>query len=769
MRFDLCVADCTGDKTNVHYPNHAEINNAGELAAAIAKDNTCGQFKSDYRSNDNFIKCNCIVMDCDNDHTENPDEMITLEGAAGLEPDVAVAVAPSRNNMKPKNGKAPRPKMHCFYPIEETTDAEYVAALKRGIHEKYPFFDVKALDASRFIFGADVDPADIVWHEGWMSIEDVITPVYESEETGTTAAVPTSKAYRSSGMIPVGERNGTLSRYAGALLKRLGVNEYSRDAFLRRAECCEEPLSESELKTIWNSAVKFYRTKVCTQEGYVAPDDYEDDFGKVGSLKPGDYSDIGEAKAFVKEYGEMVRFTTATDYLIYDGKVWNESKQRAVGIMEEFLDMQLADALLLCAVTKQAVIDAGADQAAVESGGKRDIKDFSDEQMKLFMEYLEARAYFAFVMKRRDMKYVTSTLQAAKPMVEINVDELDADPYLLNTPAGTIDLRKGVDSLRPHNPLDYITKITAVSPSDDGRDEWLEQLDRTFLGNDETITYTRQSMGETLFGRVEEEKLTIAYGKGRNGKSTVFNSEAAVMGSYAGTISADILTAGCKRNPKPEIAELKGKRFLIAGELEEGVRLSTSIVKQLCSTDRIKGEKKYKDPFDFIPTHSIVLFTNHLPKVSAMDDGIWRRLVVIPFNAKFEGKNDIKNYTQYLIEHSGGYILKWMIEGAKEAYEKDFDIEKPKEVREAIAKYKADCDWFSHFLEECCEVDPDYEEKSGDFYAAYRAYCARTGDLTRSTTEFYTEVENRGFTRQKRKDGRFVKGLKLAEDGGDFV
>ena len=155
------------------------------------------------------------------------------------------------------------------------------------------------------------------------------------------------------------------------------------------------------------------------------------------------------------------------------------------------------------------------------------------------MEYLEARAYFAFVMKRRDMKYVTSTLQAAKPMVEINVDELDADPYLLNAPAGTIDLRKGVDSLRPHNPLDYITKITAVSPSDDGRDEWLEQLDRTFLGNDETITYTRQSMGETLFGRVEEEKLTIAYGKGRNGKSTVFNSEAAVMGSYAGTISAD--------------------------------------------------------------------------------------------------------------------------------------------------------------------------------------------------------------------------------------
>lgn len=767
MRFDLCVADCTGDKANVLYPNAAAVENADDLARAIARDNTCGQFKGNYRSNDNFIKCNCIVMDCDNDDTEDPDEMITLEQMAELEPDVAVAVAPSRNNMKPKNGKTPRPKMHVFYPIEETGDAEYVAALKRGIRKKYPFFDVKALDASRFIFGADIDPKDIIWHDGWMNIDDAIEPDYDMAEPAKKNYA--GGVYKSAGMIPVGERNGTLSRFAGALLKRLGVNEYSYDAFLRRAECCEVPLPEGELKAIWNSAVKFYRNKIANQDGYVPPDEFNEDFSKAGSLKPGDYSDIGEAKVFVKEYGNMTRFTTATDYLIYDGRVWNESKQKAVGVMEEFLDMQLADALLLCAVTKQAVIDAGADEAAVESGGKRDIKDFSKEQMKLFMAYLDAKSYYTFVMKRRDMKYVMATLQAAKPMLEISVDELDADPYLLNTPAGTIDLREGIGSLRSHDPLDYLTKITTASPSDEGMDDWENQLDRTFLGNTETIEYAQQSLGESIFGRVENEKLSIAYGAGRNGKSTVFNSCAAILGSYAGTISADVLTAGCKRNPKPEIAELKGKRFLIAGELEEGVRLSTSIVKQLCSTDRIKGEKKYKDPFDFIPTHSIVLYTNHLPKVSAMDDGIWRRLEVIPFNAKFEGKNDIKNYTQHLIQHSGGYILKWMIEGARVAYEKGFDIEKPAEVKAAIVKYKADCDWFSHFLEECCEVDPAYEEKSGDFYAAYRSYCARTGDFTRSTTEFYTEVESRGFTRQRRPDGRFVKGLKLAEDDGDFV
>ncbi len=768
MNFTIYAADTVGDKTNCIYRNRKEITSAADLADAVKKDYTCGQFKNNYRSIDNFEGSDCVVMDFDNDHTENPEEWLTFEKVAELEPDVAMAITPSRHHMISKDGKTPRPKGHVIFPIEFTDDPVKYAAIKAGIHEKYPFFDDNALDAARFMFGSDMNADDILWQDGWMNIDDVVEPKYEEPET-PAASTRKASAYKSSGIIPVGDRNKTLSRFAGALLKRLGVNDYSRDAFLRRAECCEVPLSDGELKTIWNSAVKFYRTKIMTQPNYIGPDEFNDDFSKAGSLKPGDYSDIGEAKVFVKEYGNMTRFTTATDYLIYDGKVWNESKQRAVGVMEEFLDMQLADALLLCAVTKQAVIDAGADEAAVESGGKRDIKDFSEEQMKLFMAYLDARAYYAFVMKRRDMKYVTATLQAVKPMLEISVDELDVDPYLLNTPAGTIDLREGIGSLRPHNPLDYITKITAVSPSDAGSDDWENQLDRTFLGNTETINYTQQSLGESIFGRVENEKLSIAYGGGRNGKSTIFNSCAAILGSYAGTISADVLTAGCKRNPKPEIAELKGKRFLIAGELEEGVRLSTSIVKQLCSTDRIKGEKKYKDPFDFIPTHSIVLFTNHLPKVSAMDEGIWRRLVVIPFNAKFEGKNDIKNYTQHLIEHSGGYILKWMIEGAKQAYEKGFDIEKPKEVQAAIAKYKSDCDWFSHFLEDCCDVDKTYEEKSGDLYAAYRAFCARNGDYTRSTTEFYNEVENRGFLRYRNAKGRYVKGLKLAEDTDEFM
>ena len=154
--------------------------------------------------------------------------------------------------------------------------------------------------------------------------------------------------------------------------------------------------------------------------------------------------------------------------------------------------------------------------------------------------------------------------------------------------------------------------------------------------------------GLCLIGKVYTEAMIIAYGDGRNGKSTFWNVIYKVLGSYSGNISADALTVNCKRNVKPEMAELKGKRLIIAAELQEGMRLNTSVVKQLCSTDPIFAEKKFKAPFSFEPSHTLVLYTNHLPKVAASDDGTWRRLIVIPFHAKIQGQNDKKNYTQYL-------------------------------------------------------------------------------------------------------------------------
>lgn len=291
-----------------------------------------------------------------------------------------------------------------------------------------------------------------------------------------------------------------------------------------------------------------------------------------------------------------------------------------------------------------------------------------------------------------------------------------------------------------------------------------ERLTHLFCGDAELKEYVQRIAGLALIGHVYIEALIIAHGDGRNGKSTFWNVLARVMGSYSGNISADALTVGCKRNVKPELAETKGKRLLIAAELEEGMRLNTSVVKQFCSTDEIYAEKKYKAPFAFTPTHTLVLYTNHLPKVGANDPGTWRRLIVVPFNARIDGCGDVKNYAHYLFDNAGPAVLAWMIEEAEKVISDNFRITQPECVKKATALYRENSDWLSHFLEECCEVGDTYSERSGDLYAAYRSFCGRSGEYIRSTTDFYASVDTSGFERKHTKRGRIVLGLRLKSE-----
>ena len=203
-------------------------------------------------------------------------------------------------------------------------------------------------------------------------------------------------------------------------------------------------------------------------------------------------------------------------------------------------------------------MDAGIDEKIVNAGGKALEKVIEPEMLKAYYAYLAAKQYVAFVMKRRDMKYVTSALMAAKPMLGIEVGELDENEFLLNVPGATIDLRDA--SSKEPEAEDYITKQTLAAPGDDGMDKWLEALDLFFCKDQSLIDYVQQIVGMAAIGKVYMEALIIAYGEGSNGKSTFWNSISRVLGSYSGNISADALTVGCKRNVKPEMAELKGRR-----------------------------------------------------------------------------------------------------------------------------------------------------------------------------------------------------------------
>lgn len=756
MKLVLCLANSSGDKKNCLYPNRVEASSAEEMAKAVSFDHVCAEYDKNYRSISNFRKSNVVVMDCDNDHSDNPADWITPESLDDLMPDIAYAVAPSRHNMLPKDGKSARPRFHVYFLIEETTDADYYTALKTAIHKAYPFFDGNALDAARFIFGADVD--EVIWHDGWVLISEEVTLTEEEQE------LPTTK-----GPILEGNRNNTLSRFAGRVLKRYGETDKAHEIFLEEAEKCNPPLDDSELQTIWFSAIKFFRNKVSGDSGYVPPNQYNDDFGgEAGSLRPEDYSDIGQAKVLAEEYGDELLFTAATDYMRFDGKVWVEDKQMAVGACVEFLDLQLQDAKDYLEVAKNALIDAGYDESTVKQGSKALVKEIQSAHLGLFYMLVGAEKYLAFSMKRRDYKYITATLNVAKSMLGIKVSDLDKNPNLLNTPGGTYDLEKGIAGEQPHDSADLITKITECSPGDEGMDIWIEALDTFFCGDTELIEYVQKVIGLAAIGKVYEEFIIIAYGDGANGKSTFWNTVARVLGTYSGKISSDILTMGNKVNAQPEMAELKGKRLIIASEMQEGVRLNTAMVKQLCSTDEIQACKKYKDPFHFVPSHQVVLYTNHLPKVGANDDGIWRRLKVIPFNAKIKGTSDIKNYADYLYDNASPAIMKWIIEGAEKVSKTDHKVDDPKCVRDAVAAYREDNDWLGHFINDCCDVGDGLTEKSGEFYQQYRAYCIQSGEYTRSTTDFYAAVEKAGFVRRKSNNGTLVYGLSL-KTGQDFL
>ena len=541
--------------------------------------------------------------------------------------------------------------------------------------------------------------------------------------------------------IPEGQRNTTMSHIAGCLIKRYGNTDEAKKLFVEKAKACDPPISRDELKAIWKSAVKFGK-KVAAQEGYIPPEEFNDRTPR----KPEDYSDVGQAYAFAKHCRNYVRYSPATDYIVYDGTCWQESKPRSQAAMQQFTDTQLREAEKEIERTEELMESTGA-IAVLEEHPKDALDYLTDEQKAIIFAHQSALNYKKFVLQRRDSKYQVAALREARPMVEIDQRELDADPFLLNTPDYTVDLRKGMEGKQPHRAEDFITKCTAVVPGEEGADLWQAAQKTFFCGDPDLEDYVQQIVGLAVIGHVYIEALIIAHGDGRNGKSTFWNVLARVLGSYSGNISADALTVGCKRNVKPELAETKGKRLLIAAELEEGMRLNTSLVKQFCSTDEIFAEKKYKDPFAFTPSHTLVLYTNHLPKVGANDPGTWRRLIVVPFSARIDGGSDVKNYADYLYDHAGPAILAWMIEGARSLIDANFHISQPECVREATALYRENSDWLDHFLYECCEVGDAYQTASGDFYLAYRDFCNRNGEYTRSTTDFYAAIDLAGFTR----------------------
>ncbi len=726
---------------NCSYPNKIDVIDIESLKRAVSNDYVCAQYKNNYRSNDNFLSSNCLPVDCDNEHSDEESEWVSVDDIKEVFKDVTFAVHYSRNHMKEKHGKKARPRFHILFPITTIYDTVEYSNLKVKINSIFPYFDKGALDSGRFFFGTKNANVEII--EGSINLTDFL----EVEEFDSCFDV-----------IKDGTRNNTLSNFAGKIIKRYGDTDEAYQRLLKEAEKCETPMEERELNSIWNSAKTFLK-KILKDPSYIPPEEYND----TTSYKPDDYTDVGQAEILSKHFQNEIRYSPATHFIRYRGNYWQETEPGAQSVVHELTSRQLKEVnLKIHNLTEKLKLKGISDVM----GGKlpsKVLENLNNETLEVYKELQDAYAYRSFVLNRRQSKYITATLKEVRPMIEIDTKLLNSDAYLLNTPLATYDLRYGLAGAKEHNPDDFITKITAVSPSEKGKDIWLECINKIFKYDQELIDYVQMICGLASIGKVFIEAMIIAYGEGGNGKSTFWNSIFRVLGLYSGKISADTLTVGCKRNIKPEMAEMNGRRLLIASESQEGARLNDSIVKQLCSTDEVFAEKKYKDPFYFTPCHTLVLYTNHLPRVSGNDDGIWRRLIVIPFTNKLTGSGDVKNYADYLYENAGEYILSWIIEGAKKVIDKNFNIPVPKIVEEAISEYREQNDWFHHFLDDCCDVDDKLIESSNDLYKAYCKYCDETNEYTRNAPDFYNALESNGFKRTVKKRRKYIIGLKLKE------
>ena len=774
----LYISNCRQNEKNTIYPKKVEIGSVFDLKTAVSNDYVCARYKGSKRGNDNFVESDCLPFDIDNDHTEDEGKWIKPSDIAAKFPDVEFFVHYSRNNMKEKEGKKPRPKFHVFFKCAKCSDKDDYIRLKNLFYKFFPYVDDNALDAARFFYGTE-NP-EVEYFSGELGIDDFLSIYslndmsYEIDENGevidSNDIASNKEVVREE--IGEGSRNATMFKLARKFIWRHDDTDFAYSLFLEQAKYCNPPLSDAEHSNIWKSN-QAYLARMKANGKYIPPQEYFKKNAILKTLKPKDFTDLGQAEVMAKYFNGKIAYSNATGFLVYKDNYWQEDPVFSKRCAQIMTDKQLEEAKNQLFSAKQKLEQyAGATvdlTAAMKNGTDPQI-------LKLASEVEEAKAYENYILKRRNSAKLQSSLEELKPLVQVYVKDLDKDAFLLSTPTKTYDLRKGIEGAMNPDAKNMITKSTTLSPSLKGKDKWLDFLNECFNDDQELIDYVQRICGLAAIGKVYIEGIIISYGDGGNGKSTFWNTIARVLGSYYGKISADALTTNCKRNVKPELAELRGKRLIIASESQEGARLNDSEIKELCSTDDIRAEKKFKDPFDFTPTHTLVLYTNHLPKVKGTDDGIWRRIIVIPFNHKFTKDNaDIKNYSDVLYEEAGEFVLTWVIEGARKAYESNFRLKNPAIVQKAIDSYKKENDWFGRFIEECCIVGEEEKCKSNDLYQRYRDFSVSQGERPKGTIEFYTELERHQFKRIQLKDADktrkyFVFGLSINDaKNGVFI
>lgn len=437
-------------------------------------------------------------------------------------------------------------------------------------------------------------------------------------------------------------------------------------------------------------------------------------------------TDMGNAARFVIKNGNEVRFCTAWHrWLCWNGKRWERDERNGI--------LRLA---------KQTVLDIF-----------REVANEPDDARR------EKLSKHAVSSQKRDR--INAMIELAKSELSITPNQLDANPWLLNTPTGTVNLQTGL--LFPHEPANYITKITGAAYDIDAKCPAFNAfLSRIFRQHLDLIAYVRKVFGYAATGLTKEQALFFCYGHGANGKSTLLDAIMYALGDYAGKADRDLLIANDAGAHPTNIADLMGRRCVVCSETDDGRRFDEGKLKDLVGETRIKARFMRGDFFEFDATHKLFLYSNHRPLVRGQDHGFWRRMRVISFTETIgEAERDTSLPDKLRSEAAG--ILSWIIGGCLLWQREGMGL--PDQVANATEGYRGDMDSIGAFLSECCLFDARLEARAADLYAAYKTWCDDAGErplsqkrLGMNLTERCLKTKRDSYTDRKVWIGIGLKG-----------
>jgi len=413
------------------------------------------------------------------------------------------------------------------------------------------------------------------------------------------------------------------------------------------------------------------------------------------------------------------------DYLVYDGKRWKRD------------DGPIVDAIIRRATNS---LFTETDVLAEE---------FSDR------DAIEALKFVKGINTARGMGAIKQ-LMRSDPGIAITADELDQDTCLLNMLNGTVDLR--YDKLLPHDPSMMITRLIELDYDRTAKCPIWERVLSDVLPDDELRDHMQKLAGYLLTGSVREHKLFIFWGCGANGKSIVVETLRAMMGEYATAGAPDLLMQKGDAHPT-EIADLFGRRFVVCMETEEGRRLAEARVKLLTGGDTLSARRMKQDFWTFRPTHKLLLCSNHKPELRGTDNGIRRRLHLVPFVRTFtEAEQDKALPVKLRAELPG--ILAWAVRGAMRWATEG--LGEPACVKAATADYIDSQDVIGGFLAERCIAASWAKVRALALYDTYRTWCEANGEHPIPMKRFAQSIIERGY--QKRtNNGVWYLGIGIRD------